>query len=84
MYACGMVNGKTSSQSAWILGRNRTLQQEWITKSLDALKTSKIMSKSLITTNQINCTVPLKATTRKVDIVTTTTVATTTDEFFDE
>lgn len=84
VYACGMINGKTSSQSVWIFGRNRTLQQEYITKSLEALKTSKIVFKSLVSTSQNNCSVPLKATTKKTDNVTTTAVSTTTDDFFND
>lgn len=57
VYACGMMNRNSSSQMIWILGRNKTLQPEYITKSLEALKASKIVAKSWTKTSHNDCSV---------------------------
>jgi hypothetical protein len=67
LYGCGLVNGKESSNGVWILGRNQTLPIEYVTKAIEALKRSKIVTKPFIVTNQSNCSFVPRSPIQKTD-----------------
>lgn len=71
LFGCGMVNDNKNSHGVWIVSRNRTLSQEYVTKSFDALKRSKIVTKPLAITKQTNCSVSTASTTTKSPVTTT-------------
>lgn len=57
VFACGTINKRQNGQMAWILSRSRSLQPEYLSKSLDVLsnRVNNLDLRALIQSDQTAC-----------------------------